>query len=241
MILLYGVFFLSLNFKLSKIYRILFLLFVIVLFIDSGWWVYKTRFNNNLRVTILDAGKADVSLIQFPGKEKALITHNAFGQNGSNLGRMIVAPYLWHEKIHRIDRLFLSSAQAHHTEELLFMINNFHPKEVFFSPSSETVIRGVTIKTNDAGKIMLDYQGWSFRFYKGQVQIEYKNKEVGKEWPTFFITTKEIKKQHPSFPTLNIRQTGALTITIYPEGNLSMKSFLKKNLNVDKVITGNKY
>jgi len=240
MILLYGVFFLSLNFKPSKIYRLFLLLFVIVLFIDSGWWIYKTRFNNNLRVTILDAGKADASLIQFPGKEKALITHNAFGQNGSNLGRMIVAPYLWHEKIHRIDRLFLSSSQAHHTEELLFMINNFHPKEVFFSPSSERVIRGVTIKTNDAGKIMLDYQGWSLHFYERQVQIENKNKEVEKQWLKFLITTKETKKQHSSFPTLNIRQTGALTITIDPEGNLSMKSFLKKNLNVFEGIAGNK-
>jgi len=28
-----------------------------------------------------------------------LITHNAFGQNGFNLGRIIVAPYLW-QKMH---------------------------------------------------------------------------------------------------------------------------------------------
>jgi competence protein ComEC len=237
MILLYSVFFFSINFKLSKIYRLFLLLFVIVLFIDSGWWVYKTRFNNNLRVTILDAGKADASLIQFPGKEKMLITYNAFDQNGGNLGRMVVAPYLWHEKIQRIDHLFPSNSQAHRTEDLIFMIKNFHPKEVFFSPSIERVIKGVTIKTSDTEEIMLGFQGWSFRFYKGQVQIENKNKEAGKERPRFFIITKEIKKQHPSFPAVNIHQTGALTITIDPKGNLSMKSFLNKNLNVEKIIT----
>jgi len=87
----------------------------------------------------------------------------------------------------------------------------------------------------------LNYQGLSFHFYERQVQIENNNKEVGKEWTKFFIITKETKKQHSSFPTLNIHQTGALTITIDPEGNLKMKSFLKKNLTVDKVITGNKY
>ena len=240
-VLLYGVFFLSLNFTLSRLYRIFLVLLLVVFFIDIGCWAYKTRCNSNLRVTILDAGSGDVSLIQFPGREKMLITNNAFSQKGFNLGRIVVAPYLWHEKIQRIDHLFLSSPQVHQTENLQFMINNFHPKEVFFSLSTERVIKGVTIKTGNAKEILLDYQGWSFHFYQRHVQIENKNKEVGKQWPKFFITTKETKKQNSSFPTLNIRQTGALTITIDPEGNLTMKSFLKKNLNVDKVITGNKY
>ncbi len=238
MVLLYGVFFLSLNFKLSRLYQILLLLFLFVFFMDSGWCVYKVRCNSNLRVTILDAGKGDVSLIQFPGKEKILITHNAFGQNGFNLGRIVVAPYLWHEKIQRIDHLFLSSAQAHQTENLQFMINNFHPKEVSFNPSTERIIKGVTIKTGNAEEIMLDYQGWSLHFYERQVKIENKNTEVGKKRPKFFILTKETKKQYYSFPTLNILQTGALTIIIDPKGNLKMKSFLKKNLSVYEGITG---
>ena len=37
--------------------------------------------------------------MQFPGKEKMLITDNAFGQNGFNLGSIVVAPYLW-QKMH---------------------------------------------------------------------------------------------------------------------------------------------
>ncbi|MBW2105958.1 MAG: ComEC/Rec2 family competence protein [Deltaproteobacteria bacterium] len=240
-VLLYGVLFLSLNFTRSRFYRILLVFVLVVFFIDIGWWVYKTHCNSNLRVTILDAGSGNVSFIQFPGKEKMLITNNAFAQNGFNLGRIVVAPYLWHEKIQRIDHLFLSSPQAHRTENLQFMINNFHPKDVFFSLSTERVIKGVKIQTGNAKEIMLDYQGWSFHFYERQVQIENKNKEVGKEWPKFFIITKETKKQHSSFPALNIHQTGALTITIDPEGNLNLKSFLKKNLIRDKVITGNKY
>jgi competence protein ComEC len=240
-VLLYAVFFLSLNFTLSRLYRIFLLFLLIVFFTDIGWWVYKTHCNSNLRVTILDAGSGDVSLIQFPGKEKMLITHNAFGQNGFNLGRIVVAPYLWHEKIQGIDYLILSSPQVHQTENLQFMIKNFYPKEVFFSLSAERVIKGVTIKTGNAKEIMLGYQGWSFHFYERQVQIENKNKEVEKQWPKFFIITKKTKKQHSSFPTLNIRETGALTITIDTKGKLTMKSFLNKNLNVDKVMTGNKY
>jgi beta-lactamase superfamily II metal-dependent hydrolase len=170
-----------------------------------------------------------------------LITNNAFGQNGFNLGRTVVAPYLWHEKIQRIDHLFLSSPQGNQTEKLQFMINNFHPKGVFFSLSAERVIKGVKIKTGNAEEIMLNYQGWSLHFYERQVQIENTNKVVGKQWPKLFIITKETEEQHSPLPTVNIRQTGALTITIDPDGNLTMRSFLKKNLNVDKIVTVNTY
>jgi hypothetical protein len=37
-------------------------------------------------------------------------------------------------------------------------------------------------------------------------------------------------KPDSPFPILSIHQTGALTITIDPEGNIRMKSFLKENL-----------
>ena len=240
-VLLYGVFFLSLNFRLSRLYRIFLVLLLVVFFIDIGCWAYKLRCNNNLRVTILDAGRGNVSLIQFPGKERMLITRDAFDQNGFNLGRIVVAPYLWHEKIQRIDYLFLSNPQVHQTEKLQFMINNFHPKEVFSSLSTERVIKGVKVKGGATEGIILDYQGWSFLFNDQKVQIEKENREKGKKWPKFLIITKGGKKYRSPFPTLNIRQTGALTITIDPEGNLKMKSFLNKNLNVNDIITIHKY
>jgi len=240
-ILLYGLLFLSLHFTLSRLYRILLLFFLIVFFIDIGCWVSKVRCNNSLRVTTLDAGRGSVSLIQFPGKEKMLITRDAFGHKGFDLGRAVVAPYLWHEKIRHIDYLFLSNPQVHQTERLQFMINNFHPKEVFSSLSQKRVISEVAIKGNNTEGIMLSYRGWSFLFHDQQVRIEKEKNEERKESPKFLIITKGGKKQRFSFPTLNICRTGAITVTIDSEGNLTMRSFLKKSLNVDKVITGNNY
>jgi hypothetical protein len=121
------------------------------------------------------------------------------------------------------------------------MINNFHPKEVFSSLSTERVISGVKVKGGATEGIMLGYRGWSFLFNDQKVQIEKENRENGKKWPKFLIITKGKKKYRSPFPTLNIRQTGTLTITIDPEGNLKMKSFLNKNLNVNDIITIHKY
>ena len=231
-LLLYGLLFLSLNFNRSRIYRLFLILILIVFFIDIGYWVYKVRLNNNLRVTILDAGRGNVSLIQFPGKKRMLIASNAFGYGGFNLARMVVAPYLWHEKIRRVDYIFLTDPQVQQTEKLRFMISNFHPREVFTSFSTERMVGRVKIKGSNTEGITITYRGWSFLFYNKKVRIEKESPEGGKEWPKYLIATEEKMLRSSSFHILNIDQTGALTITIDSDGNLKMKGFLKKNLNV---------
>ncbi len=229
-LLLYGLLFLGINFTRSRLYRVFLALFLTLLFIDVGYWVYKVRLNNNLRVTILDAGRANVALIQFPGKERMLVARNAFGHRGFNLARMVVAPYLWQEKIKRVDYLFLTDPQVQPTEELRFMIDNFHPGEVFSNLSKERIIGGARIKGGNTEGVTISYRGWSFLFHDQKVLIEKEDPEKGKGRSKYLITIKEERKGSSSFPILRIPQTGALTITIDPEGDMKMKGFLKKDL-----------
>jgi len=229
-ILVYGLLFLSINFTRSRVYRLLLPLVLAILCTDIGYWVYQTRLNNNLRVTILDVGRGNVALIRFPGKERMLITHNAFGYRGFDLGRMVVAPYLGHEKIQRIDYLFVTGAHVQQTDRLRFMINSFHPREVFSNLSTERMIGGVKIKGGGSEGITIGYRGWSLLFYDQKVQIERENLEGVKGWSKYLIVAKKQTMRPRSFPVLSIPQTGALTITIDPEGNIRMKSFLKENL-----------
>ena len=226
-LLLYGLLFLTINFTRSRVYRLILPLSLALLCTDIGYWVYQTRLNNNLRVTILDARRANVALIQFPGKERMLIARNAFGYRGLNLGRMVLAPYLWQEKIRRVDYLFLADPHVQQTDRLRFMVNNFHPREVFSNLSTERVIGGAKIKGGNTEGITISYRGWSFLFHDRKVQIEMENPEREKGWPKYLIITKVKIKGRSPFPALSIPQTGAITINIEPEGNIGMKSFLK--------------
>jgi competence protein ComEC len=230
MLLLYGLLFLSIGFTRSRIYRVFLVVFLIFLCIDVGYWIYQTRHNNNLRVTILDAGRGNVALIRFPGRQRMLIAQNAFSHRGFNLGRMVVAPYLWQEKINRVDYFFLTGSQVQRGDGFRFMINNFHPKEVLTTLSAEKVIGGAQIKGSNTEGITVSYRGWSFLFYDHKVRIEKEELERGKEWRKYLIVTEEKAKRQSSFPALSIYETGALTITIDTEGNIKLKSFLKKNL-----------
>ncbi|MFH1481408.1 MAG: DNA internalization-related competence protein ComEC/Rec2, partial [Pseudomonadota bacterium] len=101
--------------------------------LDISYWVHETRFNKNLKVTYLDVGQGNAALIQFPGKERMLIDGGGFSADHFDVGRMVVAPYLWHSKISSIDCLVLTHPQADHMNGLRFIASHFKPKEFWFN------------------------------------------------------------------------------------------------------------
>jgi competence protein ComEC len=108
------------------------LLFVIILATaDISYWVYQTRFNKHLKVTYLDVGQGNSALIQFPGKERMLIDGGGFQTGSFDTGQMLVAPFLFHQKILKVDYLVLSHPHADHMNGLVFIASHFKPKELW--------------------------------------------------------------------------------------------------------------
>lgn len=106
---------------------------LVICLVDISCWVYQTRFNRHLRVTYLDVGQGNSALIQFPGRERMLIDGGGFSTGDSDVGRMVVAPFLFHSKILRVDYLVLSHPDSDHMNGLLFIASNFEPKEFWFN------------------------------------------------------------------------------------------------------------
>lgn len=108
------------------------LLFVLILIsADISYWLYQTRFNRHLKVTYLDVGQGNAALIQFPGKERMLIDGGGFQSGSFDTGQMVVAPFLFHQKILRIDYLVLSHPHPDHLNGLVFIASHFKPKELW--------------------------------------------------------------------------------------------------------------
>jgi len=102
---------------------------VVLILMDVAYWVYTVRFNRDLQVTFLDVGNGNAALVSFPGGKKMLIDGGGFASGSFDVGEMVVAPYLWHSKILRVDYLVLSHPQADHMNGLRFIARWFHPKE----------------------------------------------------------------------------------------------------------------
>jgi len=106
---------------------------VILILGDIAYWVHEVRFNGDLKVTFLDVGQANSALVEFPGGKKMLVDGGGFPGGHFDVGKMVVAPFLWHSKIGRIDYLVLSHPQADHMNGLRFIAKAFHPKEFWYN------------------------------------------------------------------------------------------------------------
>ena len=104
-----------------------------VIFLDTGYWVYSTTFRRQLRVTFLDVGQGNAALVEFPDGKRIVIDGGGFPVSRFDVGRNVVAPFLWHEKVMRVDFLVLSHPQADHMNGLVFLARAFHPKEFWFN------------------------------------------------------------------------------------------------------------
>lgn len=126
-VLIFGVF------SLRGRFRAFFLAACLLLAADTGYWVYHAHLQRDFRVTHLDVGQGNAALAQFPGGVRMLIDGGGFRLGGFDVGRMVVAPFLWRCKINRIHYLVLSHPQADHMNGLRFIAEHFAPKELWTS------------------------------------------------------------------------------------------------------------
>jgi len=99
----------------------------VVLTLDAGYWTYDRFFNPDLRVTFLSVGEGDGAVVRFPGSRVMLIDGGG-SYGGFDAGERIVAPYLWSQKIMRVDYIALSHPDLDHFGGLGFLAMNFAPR-----------------------------------------------------------------------------------------------------------------
>ncbi|MEJ2725001.1 MAG: ComEC/Rec2 family competence protein [Deltaproteobacteria bacterium] len=88
---------------------------IVLLFLtglDVSYWIYKNQFNEELKITYLDVGQGNAAVVQFPGREKMIIDGGGFSRGDFDVGKSVVAPFLFRSKIRRIDYVVLSHPQT---------------------------------------------------------------------------------------------------------------------------------
>ncbi len=120
-------YFLSLMFIIkSKVkWRFLPLVFVICFYLVSPYLS-----NDNFRITFLDVGQGDSSVVELPDGRVMLIDG---GSDRFDAGRRIIAPYLWSKGIRKIDFMVLSHPHPDHYGGLIYIMDNFKIGEIWLN------------------------------------------------------------------------------------------------------------
>jgi competence protein ComEC len=84
----------------------------------------------NLKFTFLDVGQGDSTVVELPDKKVMLIDG---GMYDPDMGRRVVAPYLWAHGMRKIDYLVLSHPHPDHYGGLIYVMDNFEIGEIWLN------------------------------------------------------------------------------------------------------------
>jgi competence protein ComEC len=125
MILFYLLLFTLVHLRKVKLARYLFLGLCIALVLDLSLLNLKGLFQKNLTITFIDVGHGDSILIEFPKGKKMLIDGGGLHEGRFDIGKNVIAPFLWQKRIHEIDYLVLTHPDPDHLKGLNFIASQF--------------------------------------------------------------------------------------------------------------------
>jgi competence protein ComEC len=124
-ILFYLLLFLVVHLLKGKKIRYLFVGLCLVFALDLAFWNLKDLFQKDLQLTFIDVGHGDSILIEFPKGKRMLIDGGGLHEDRFDIGKNVIAPFLWKKKIRRIDTLVLTHPDPDHLKGLNFIASQF--------------------------------------------------------------------------------------------------------------------
>ena len=124
-VLFYLLLFLVFHLRKGKRTQYLFAGLCIVFILDLTFWNLKDSFQKDLRLTFIDVGHGDSILVEFPKGKKMLVDGGGLHEDRFDIGKNVIAPFLWGKKIRRIDTLVLTHPDPDHLKGLNFIASQF--------------------------------------------------------------------------------------------------------------------
>jgi len=97
------------------------------------------KMSTQTTVTVLDVDHGSSTHIMLPGGKNILIDGGGPASTRFNVGERIIAPYLWKNRIHRLDEVIISHPHADHYNGLYFIFKRFKPSTLWINGQSERI------------------------------------------------------------------------------------------------------
>jgi competence protein ComEC len=98
---------------------------------DISYLTFRDKFSSELKITIIDVGQGNSSWVQFPGGTNMLIDGGGFAKSSFDVGKGVVAPFLYYQRIKNIEPVVLSHPHPDHLMGLIYILNSFNVRNVW--------------------------------------------------------------------------------------------------------------
>ena len=116
-----------------QILKYLLIMTVLFFIADIAYLTFKDNLSSDLKVTVIDVGQGNSTLIQFPGGKTMMIDGGGFPEGSFDVGKSVLAPFLYHRRISNIDMVALSHPHPDHLLGLIYVMNNFAVRQAWRS------------------------------------------------------------------------------------------------------------
>lgn len=105
--------------------------------IDALYWSQRRFGSRQMTVTVVDVGQGSANLLRLPGGFTVLLDGGGFSDNNHfDVGRQVLAPLLWREKIKTVDLVILTHPDSDHLNGLLYILRHFRVREIWSNHES---------------------------------------------------------------------------------------------------------
>jgi competence protein ComEC len=137
-----GVMMLAFNWRHRRLRIATLTILLIAIALDVGYWTQRRFDRHRLTVQVIDVGQGSANLLQLPGGYTVLIDGGGFGDNEAfDVGKLIVAPFLWRQKIKTVDLVVSTHTDSDHLNGLLYILEHFNVGEVWSNQEPCAVAR----------------------------------------------------------------------------------------------------
>lgn len=102
----------------------------------SGYTPQPKWRDNSAQISFLAVGNGSATVVEQPDRNVILIDGGGPATGLFNVGERVIAPFLWHRQIRRVEQIILTHAHADHFNGLPWIIKRFQPKVLWLSETS---------------------------------------------------------------------------------------------------------
>ncbi|PID76534.1 MAG: DNA internalization-related competence protein ComEC/Rec2 [Deltaproteobacteria bacterium] len=88
---------------------------------------------NNTTISCIDVGQGNSTLISTPKGRQILIDGGGGYSTNFNVGKRVIAPYLWHLGIKKVDQIIITHPDSDHYNGIEFLLDHFNPQRLWVS------------------------------------------------------------------------------------------------------------